>query len=118
MHLLYEQRRGSSFANREPRLPFFFPLDTSHAAGVENGKGIGDIEMAITRRVGEGEYPDIAAMRFRDFVQTVWRGRQPRIMIQMKMWLFSSSVRPCNVERRMHSLSFSLSADRHAAEQS
>ena len=27
-------------------------------------------------------------------------------------------VRPCNVERRMHSLSFSLSAGSHAAEQS
>ena len=37
--------RGSNFP---------FPLDTSHAAGVENGKGIGDIEMAILRRVGEG----------------------------------------------------------------
>ena len=54
LHLLYVQKRVSSFANREPRLPFSFPLDTSHAAGVENGKGTGDIEMAILRRVGEG----------------------------------------------------------------
>ena len=47
-----ETKEGSSFANRKPRLHFFFPQHFACGAGVENGKGIADIEMAI-RRVGE-----------------------------------------------------------------
>ena len=47
-----DEKEGSSFANRKPRLHFFLPRHFACGAGVENGKGIADIEMAI-RRVGE-----------------------------------------------------------------
>ena len=46
-------RQSVAAAAAPPFLSPSFPLDTSHAAGVENGKGTGDIEMAILRRVGE-----------------------------------------------------------------